>query len=426
MADDLHARLGRLARDAATGETSRQAHLEGRARLIAAVEGEREGRGAARRPRARWILAASAAALAMAVAVLFFVRARPIGWTVEGNGTGEHAYVVAPAGRDAALRFDDGSEVALAEGGRARVAETTADGADLLLEEGRADVHVVHRARTRWRVLAGPYTVVVTGTRFVVGWSGARGALQVAMREGTVRVTGPGMREGLALSAPQQLDARASDGALAIGSALPPEQVASALAPSAAELAPSAPLPTLPLPLPSSSTAPAPSAATLSNASSAPVAIRWSALVAAGRYADVLSAAKPLGAAALERSLDDVQAIADAARLGGDPALAEQALLAIRRRFPGTGNATTAAFLIGRLAEEQQKAPGKARQWYDRYLAEAPSGAFAADALGRKMLLVDRLDGRASAAPLARDYLARFPKGAYAKSARTIAGVEGE
>lgn len=424
MADDVHARLGALAREASSGEATRQAHLEGRARLIAAVERERAGGlGGARGRFARWAFAAAATAAALAIAAIFLLRARPIGWTVDGGG-GEHAYVVAPAERAASVRFDDGSEVSVLAGGRARVASTSADGAELLLEEGRADVHVVHRARTRWRVLAGPYTVVVTGTRFEIGWSGARGALQVAMREGSVRVSGPGMAEGIALAAPQVLEARASDGALAIGKELAPTTSARPPSTTAQPAESATPPPSQARP-PASTIAASASANASASAPSAgaATAISWSALVAGGKYGEVLAAAKPLGASALERSLADVQALADAARLGGDPALAERALLAIRRRFPGTGDASTAAFLIGRLAEEQQRAPAKARQWYDRYLAESPGGAFASDALGRKMLLVDRLDGRSSAAPLARDYLARFPKGAYAKSARAIAGA---
>lgn len=439
----VHEGVRALAREAASGEVSRQQHLEGRARLIAAVGTLHALPARGRWPR--WGSAATGSALAFAVvasALFFLLRVRAIGFRVEGSAGTDGAYVVAPAAASARIRFDEGSEVAVLAGGRARVGSTAADGAELVLEEGRADVHVVHRsggAGTHWRVLAGPYVVLVTGTRFVVGWSGGAQTLRVTMSEGSVRVTGPGMGEGVALATTQALVARAGDASFEIGAAgslaafgdasqttaaaasaaRAPVIEASASASSAIAEPGSTAARSTPI---ASSAAPALAPTNGVASPSAPKAASWSALVAAGKSADVVAAAHTQGSAALERPLEDVQALADAARYTGDAALAERALLAIRRRFPGTANASNAAFLLGRVAEEQQGAPAKARTWYDRYLAEAPGGAFAADALGRKMLLVDRLDGRDAARPLARDYLTRFPKGAYAKSATTIAG----
>jgi len=83
--------------------------------------------------------------------------------------------------------------------------------------------------------------------------------------------------------------------------------------------------------------------------------------------------------------------------------------------------ARTAAFLLGRVAEEQDHSLADALRWYDRYLAEAPGGAYAGDALGRKMVLVSTAQGRDSARPLAERYLARFPGGPYAAAARDLA-----
>jgi TolA-binding protein len=103
---------------------------------------------------------------------------------------------------------------------------------------------------------------------------------------------------------------------------------------------------------------------------------------------------------------------------GGD--VTGRALSAQRTRFPGTGAAASAAFLLGRAADDGGRTQ-EALGFYDRYLAEAPSGAFAAEALGRKMLAVERAAGAAAARPLAEAYLARHPKGAHAAAARRLA-----
>jgi hypothetical protein len=74
------------------------------------------------------------------------------------------------------------------------------------------------------------------------------------------------------------------------------------------------------------------------------------------------------------------------------------------------------------LAEESGQTPGAALDWYETYLAEAPQGSYADEALGRKMLVMRANGEEAAAAVVAREYLGRFPSGAYAGSARTITG----
>lgn len=78
-----------------------------------------------------------------------------------------------------------------------------------------------------------------------------------------------------------------------------------------------------------------------------------------------------------------------------------------------------AAFDLGRIAESEQDERG-ALSWFDVYLAEAPQGTVASEALGRKMVLRQRLDGNAAARPLAEAYLTRFADGAYAEAARAV------
>ncbi|XYH97371.1 tetratricopeptide repeat protein [Sorangium sp. So ce1128] len=79
-----------------------------------------------------------------------------------------------------------------------------------------------------------------------------------------------------------------------------------------------------------------------------------------------------------------------------------------------------AAFLLGRL-HESRGAAARARTWYDTALREAPSGAFAAEALAGKMRTVQTLEGPAAARVVAQEYLRLYPGGVHAKAARQLA-----
>jgi ferric-dicitrate binding protein FerR (iron transport regulator) len=415
MSDDRTAakrleRVGELMRQAAPPE-SLQKSLEGRARLIASVEKMR--RPSRARPAAMGLVLAAAVA---AVVALFAVRHRSpaaLAWHVEDGQVGEQGYVaIAATAPSARLVFDDGSAVTLAPGSRARVAATTPVGAEVALEQGQARVHVQHRDRTQWTVDAGPFAVRVTGTEFLLAWSADAGTLDVWMRSGRTSVTGPGISESVALSGGQHLAARLREGTVQIDSASEPDGPVT-VAPAAA---PAPGVDTLPVPPADAPAAPAPS----STATPGPT---WPKLVAAGDYARVVreATAEGVGHALAARPLSDLRALGDAGRYTGSSDLARRAYTAIRARFPGSGESRTAAFLLGRVAEEQDHALTDALRWYDRYLAEAPGGAFAGDALGRKMVLVSKGQGRDAARPLAERYLSRFPGGPYAAAARDLA-----
>jgi hypothetical protein len=153
----------------------------------------------------------------------------------------------------------------------------------------------------------------------------------------------------------------------------------------------------------------------------AAVAEPWSVHVAAGRYQSVIEAAERRGLADVYRgaSREDLQALADAARYVRRPDIARAALLAIRSRFDGTRAAEEAGFLLGRL-EETSGATRQALEWYERYLSESPDGVYAAQALGRKLLLVQERGSSSDAVSVAREYLRRFPAGPYAATARQL------
>jgi TolA-binding protein len=148
----------------------------------------------------------------------------------------------------------------------------------------------------------------------------------------------------------------------------------------------------------------------------------WSDEVAAGDYASVVIDAERRGLAAVmaDGTLADLVALADAARLSGRIDLARRTLLAQRSRFTRTSAAKDAAFFLGRIADDHERALDSATGWYDTYLSEAPAGHFAAEAFGRKMVAVSKLSGRSAAKATAGEYLRRFPSGPHAALAREL------
>jgi hypothetical protein len=151
----------------------------------------------------------------------------------------------------------------------------------------------------------------------------------------------------------------------------------------------------------------------------ASVELGWAKSVAQGKFAEVIGDAERRGieSTIASASQSELSALADAARYGRRPALARRVLLATRSRFGGSRSAVEAAFFLGRIVEDEG---GDAIKWYDRYLSESRHGAYAAQALGRKMMLVYGRQGAAGAKPIARDYLRRYPKGPYASTAQRI------
>ena len=73
---------------------------------------------------------------------------------------------------------------------RARVVETEQNGASLALENGTLTAEVVHKPQAAWRLIAGPFAVRVTGTRFDLQWDSAAQKFAITVREGSVGVAG--------------------------------------------------------------------------------------------------------------------------------------------------------------------------------------------------------------------------------------------
>jgi TolA-binding protein len=149
---------------------------------------------------------------------------------------------------------------------------------------------------------------------------------------------------------------------------------------------------------------------------------RWTAALAAGNWDLILADADRAGVkSTLEKaSSEELFALADAARYRRRLDLSRESLLAERRRFPRSARSLDAAYLLGRVEEVSEHGMARAIEWYDEYLARAPTGTYAPEALGRKMTLTNKLEGATQAQPMAEEYLRRFPGGTYAGAARAL------
>lgn len=257
------------------------------------------------------------------------------------------------------LSFEDGTKIEVLRGATAAVEEVRAHGAVIALHEGTLKVEVVHTPTSQWDLVAGPFGIHVTGTRFEATWDSAEKRLTVAMTEGTVDVSGPCVKESL--SAPNQKAFTCNDATM-------PVAPASAHAPPRAS---SAALPARPVPVDTRSTETA---------------------------ASLLS-------------------LADKARLAGDAARARTLYATVRERFPGTDEAGKSAFLLGRIADSNGAAD-EAVRWFE--VAAHERGGFGAEALGRWMELEQKRGNSEGAQKLAAEYLKTYPLGAHRAYATSI------
>ncbi|HTB78547.1 MAG TPA: FecR domain-containing protein [Polyangiaceae bacterium] len=416
-ADVLVEQLVELAREASSTELSPQ-ESAGLHRLELALVARKR-----RSPALK--LAIVAAAIAVAVSLFVFLgRDRPLTYEVANAAVSEGGYV-ATAAVQAYVRFSDRSEIEVAPATSVRVSDLEVHGARVMLEGGLLHVRIRPQRRTSWTLEAGPYVVHVTGTEFDLAWRVDEQVLDLRLHKGSVIVEGPLADAGVRVSAGQHLVANHNAGTLSLVDELSVLPASSEAPPPAMAAAPSAsPAPALaPSPIDvAPSTRPRDLGPTAKSRAEAP---SWQARVAHGDFDGIVADAERRGLDRVltESTATDLAALADAARYARREEVARRALSAQRTRYPGSTQARDAAFFLGGLAEGQ-KADTAALEWYDSYLGESPDGAYASQALGRKMMLLERLHGPRSARAVAAEYLARFPEGPYAGSASKLLSAQ--
>lgn len=275
----------------------------------------------------------------------------------------------------------------------------------------RADVH--HRDTTDYRFQTGAFEVKVVGTAFDLAYDSRLERFDLTMHEGRVLVTGPGvlnrsLSRGERLTLPEQAEA-----------ALTAQQTSS-------------PVESIPLAeLQATDSSVATRAGSDPGSPRSPehlfpgVSLTYRELAQRGAFKAIVRAAQHEG---LERVLSskapaELHELGQAARYTGDVALAERVFSLLEQKYSGTNAGRNATFFKGRLAEDRGRLSDAIAR-YDAYLQRDSRGAYAAEALGRKLAIVQRTRGSASALPIAQEYLRRFPQGAYRKLAQTLATGE--
>jgi TolA-binding protein len=377
------------------------------------------------RMRSRWLVGMAAAV--MAVALLIVWAARPQVLEVHVAGSSDRVpvgvWLGAPTGKDLPLDFSDGTRVALASEAEARIVNLSAASVEVELRRGRAHFDVAKRDGSTFSVRAGPFGVLVTGTRFDVSWLPDADALVVDLHEGQVTLSGCGFGEGRQLAAGQTARAQCETSEVSIGYASTKRsRPASARASKPGPASKQANSHETGSEPPTAASAPA-------EAPAEPVAsprlepAPWQALARQGAHRKALEAIEAEGfeKAAARASATELMMLADAAQHAGALARARQALSQVRQRFGGSEEAAFASFALGRLEFDGFGAHAQAARWFRTYLGEQPSGAFAREALGRLMEAVVHGGDEVEARRLAKRYLRSYPSGPHAELASRLA-----
>jgi TolA-binding protein len=388
-----------------------------------------EGRSGWRRPAVvRWAMvgAAMVAALLLGLqllkggwrAPLVFAPAAPF-YQVEGGSVLEGGYLREAGHAGLRLLFNEGSKFSLQPGTRGRLRSVDRNGARVAIEQGTASFQVTPGTDRRWFVEVGPFLVTVKGTVFTVSWDPSSERFELRLRHGHVVVSGPISGGDITLRTGQRLVVRLPDAESVISEDASKDIAGDAASPPTAdEVSPPEAVAPIKDRTPAPDVKPSVASATVKRS----VDHRWPRALANGHWDRILADVESSGveAALAEASSEDLYALANAARYRRRLDLARAALVAERRRFPSSSWALDATFMLGRVEEAQGGDGARAIAWYDEYLSRSPSGPYAAEALGRKMILTSERGAMDAARAIATEYLRRFPAGSYAGSARAL------
>ena len=373
-------------------------------------------------PRFRWLLAAAGALVAVAALVLTRHRAA-IAFEVNNTAGVARTWLAAPQGAALDLAFSEGTRVRLEATARARVTDIDEHGASLTLESGRLHAEVVHQPDSAWKVMAGPFTVRVTGTVFDVNWDATSQQLAVAVERGSVSVRDASTGLEQVVRASEALRASGYEHRLVVApSSESPAEPASTEHAAAMDASDGQPADPAAVEARDPVTPP-----TAKNSDSSPekgssAGDEWRALAKRGALREAFTAADAAGftQTCAAASSSELLLLGDGARLSGNSARAEEALLTLRRRFPNDARRAAAAFALGKVAFDQRRAYEQAAAWFSTCLREQPGGPLARETAGRLIEALRRADDSAGARRAARDYLEKYPEGPHADLARSV------
>ncbi len=331
--------------------------------------------------------------VAIAAAAVFGLVSRRSRWTSS------------PRASDSELRFSDGSTIQQ-HGALARIESVDRHGATVRLERGTIHAAIEHRSDTRWTMLAGPFRILVVGTKFSLSWDPSARQLNLSLTEGAVQVQGPlvgsqrvSSSQGIRVDLDTQTVQWSGADAGAVVASIEPSASEPAVEPPSSEVPAERPRPD---PAPRLSSRPSDSAA---RGSGSPAPLRTQP---AAPESDAVETANSL----LTR--------AEQARLDGDAARARALYLSVDRLFPRSQQASTAIFLLARLRADVDRDWRGAVEDFSRYLSIAPDGPFAEAAAGRRIEALLRAGDFVGARQRSTEYLQRYSVGAHRSLAERV------
>ena len=143
-------------------------------------------------PQRRWLFLAIPALAGLAI---WIAVGQLLGHRVQDCSLASDHSLSASADHECNLASDDGTRITLGKATRGQLRALGQTGAELVLQNGDAHLFVVHRPGVRWEVLAGPFEVRVTGTRFNVKWAAEQGHFSLGVSQGEVSVSGGPLRD---------------------------------------------------------------------------------------------------------------------------------------------------------------------------------------------------------------------------------------
>ena len=373
--------------------------------------------------RASWFGEARALAMALAgvavvgLAALLLVNLRATAvysHTTQSEVAQHAAGVTTQTSSPETLTLPDGSTVLVAPGSRAELKRSGPRHTEIALVRGQIDLDMRKQNGAHFAVAAGPYRVLVVGTRFRVTFDDTHQDIVVSVSEGVVRVFGEGLpHDGQPVPAGTRFErSRQAPGSQRVE----PTHVATA-EPDAAATNDAQTL----------EITPKRSEQAQPGRDPKPVS-SWQQLAQAGRYGEAYALADRLGFEALlgELSASDLLMLANSTRFAGHPTRAAQAFHRLRERFAGHPTAVLASFYLARIALDNSSDPRSAARWFRTYLNEAPSGQLSAGARVDLINILLKLGDRAGARRVAEDYVKYHPNGAHLDVARSLVNQTGE
>ena len=295
------------------------------------------------------------------------------------------------------------------------------------LERGDLNVRVNGNEETRWRVVAGRFTVTVLGTVFHVSHGPDDTRFEVRVTEGRVSVADSASynatlnagerfvsdKDGMRIDRATYPSRRSGDRAsvpVSTQSDEPPLQPASPSQEGKRERAPK-----------KSSDAAEQKEATEPTEADTDQAPPWLALVHRGEWQPAIALMKEADLPALIEKVDEnaLWHLANAARHSRRNVVATALLEAVRKKSSAPQRRATAAFLLGRITDTTGTFE-KAKQWYLIYLEEAADGPLAETALGKLIAAAWRAGDIRQSKDAALQYRSKYPNGIYTSVAKSV------